>query len=287
MVLTPDMKFALAAVLLVVALAAVYAVRVAVRGRDRFDRVEHQGGSRLLGKSAMGLGYWSLQPIARLLVAMRVDANQISWTSLVFGAVAGAFLAVGHFGYATVCTMISGLLDTVDGMVARLSNTSSEAGEVLDSAVDRYVEFFFLSGLVLYYRAIPLLQVLALLALLGSFMVSYSTAKAEALNVKLPPGGMRRPERAFYLAAGAALSAVSIPWWEAERDLSRPIAYPMVVVLALVAFAANLSAIERLWSIAKSVRSREKAHSAQSAGEAAAGQKTELSNASRRSGMRS
>ena len=98
MVITPDTKFALAAVFLVVALAAAYAVRVVVRGRDRFERVEHQGGSRLLGKSAMGLGYWSLQPIARLLVAMRVDPDQISWKSLVFGAAAGDFLAVGHFG---------------------------------------------------------------------------------------------------------------------------------------------------------------------------------------------
>ena len=256
MILTPDMKFALAAVLLVVALAAAYAVRVAVRGRDRFERIEHQGASRLLGKSAMGLCYWSLQPIARLLVAMRVDPDWISWTSLVFGAAAGVFLAVGHFGYATVCTMISGLLDTLDGMVARMSNTSSETGEVLDSAVDRYVEFFFVAGLVLYYRATPLLQIVALLALLGSFMVSYSTAKAEALKVVLPKGGMRRPERAVYLTVGAALSAVSIPWWEAERELSRPIGYPMVVVLILVAVAANLSAVERLWSIAKSVRAR-------------------------------
>jgi CDP-diacylglycerol---glycerol-3-phosphate 3-phosphatidyltransferase len=280
MVLTPDMKFALAAVFFVVALAAVYAVRVAVRGRDRFDRVEHQGGSRLLGKSAMGLGYWSLQPIARLLVAMRVDPDRISWTSLVFGAAGGACLAVGHFGYATVCTMISGLLDTVDGMVARLSNTTSESGEVLDSAVDRYVEFFFLSGLILYYRAIPLLQILALLALLGSFMVSYSTAKAEALSVVLPKGGMRRPERAFYLTAGAALSAVSIPWWEAK--LSPPIGYPMVVVLALVAVAANFSAIERLWSIAKTVRGRATAPATQSVG---AGDEAELSSVSRRSGI--
>src|SRR5689334_25140319 len=103
MALTPDMKFALAAVLLVVALAAVFAVRAAVRGGDRFDRVEDQGGSRLLGTSAMGLGYWSLQPVARLFVIMRVDPDRISWTSLVFGAAAGAFLAVGHFGYATVC----------------------------------------------------------------------------------------------------------------------------------------------------------------------------------------
>jgi len=258
MVVTPDLKWALAAALLVLALAAVYAVRVAVRGRDRFERVEHQGGSRLLGKSAMGLGYWSLQPVARLFVYFGVDADRISWTSLVFGLAAGAFLSVGHFGYATVCAMVSGLLDSVDGMVARLTNTASESGEVLDSAVDRYVEFFFLSGLVIYYRALPFLQILALLALLGSFMVSYSTAKAEALKVDPPKGSMRRPERAFYLTVGAVLSAVSIPWWETRGEFPVPVGYPMVVALALVAVVANLSAIERLWSIAKAARLREK-----------------------------
>jgi phosphatidylglycerophosphate synthase len=206
----------------------------------------------------MELGYWMLSPVARLLVFLGITANKVSWASFGFGFLAGVCLAVGHFGFGAIFAAVSGLLDSVDGMVARISGMASEAGEVLDAAVDRYVEFFFLSGLIIYYREIPALQLLALLALLGSFMVSYSTAKAEALNVAPPKGNMRRPERAVYLTLGAVLSAFTIPWLETHPEFSIAIGYPMVMALGLVAVIANVSSIKRLWSIAKAIRVREK-----------------------------
>jgi phosphatidylglycerophosphate synthase len=258
MIITSELKYTLASALIVLLLAAAYGVRVAVKGRVRFDRIDRQGGSRLLSKGAMELGYWILQPVARLLVFLHITPNYVSWASLGFGLLAGACLAMGHFGFGAIFATVSGLLDSVDGMVARLSGLASDAGEVLDAVIDRYAEFFFLAGLVIYYREIPILQVLALLALLGSFMVTYSTTKAEALNVDPPKGSMRRAERAVYLTLGAALSTVSISWWETEGEFSTPIGYPMVLALGFVALVANVSTIERCRSIAKSIRVREK-----------------------------
>ena len=257
MIMTSELKYTLAVALIVLLLAATYGLRVVVKGRAHFDRIDRQGGSRLLGKSAMELGYWVLTPAAKLMVWMRITPNQVSWASLGFGFLAGVCLAIGHFGFGAICAIISGLLDSVDGMVARVSGVASDAGEVLDAAVDRYVEFFFLAGLMIYYRAVPVLQVVALLALLGSFMVSYSTSKAEALKVEPLRGMMRRPERALYLTVGAALSAVSIPWLETPGEFSIPLGYPMVLALGLIAVAANISAIVRFRSIAKTIRRRE------------------------------
>ena len=256
--LTIELRYTLLSALVIALLAAFYGVRVAVKGRARFDRIDRQGGSRLLTKGTMELGYWILQPVARLLVFLRVRPNLVSWASLAFGVVAGACLALGHFGFGAMFATISGFLDSLDGMVARSSGVASDAGEVLDAAVDRYVEFFFLSGLVVYYRQIPALQVLALLALLGTFMVSYSTAKAEALQVDPPKGSMRRPERAVYLILGAALSALTIPWLESHGESGIQIGYPMVAALGLVALVANISSIERFWSVATAIRGREK-----------------------------
>ena len=256
--MTSELKYTLAAALFVFLLVATYGVRVAVNGRAHFDRIDRQGGSQLLSKGVMEIGYWILFPLARVLVRLRVSPNQVSWSSFGFGGLAGACLAFGHFGFGAICATVSGLLDSVDGMVARLSAVASDAGEVLDAAIDRYVEFFFLSGLVIYYREVVGLQVLALLALLGSFMVSYSTTKAEALKIEPPKGLMRRPERAVYLTAGAALSAVSTSWFETAREFSSPLGYPMVLALGMVAVLANVSSIERLWSIAKALRLREK-----------------------------
>ena len=256
--ITSELKYTLGSALVVVLLIAAYAVRVAVKGRAHFDRIDSQGGSRLLSKGAMEIGYWILHPVARFLVFLGITPNQVSWASLGFGFLAGACLAGGHFGFAAIFATISGLLDSVDGMIARISGLASDAGEVLDAAIDRYVEFFFLSGLIIYYREIPALQVLSLLALLGSFMVSYSTTKAEALNVDPPKGSMRRPERAVYLTLGATLSAITIPLFETHPDFSTPIGYPMVMALGLVAVVANVSSIERFLSIAKDIRVREK-----------------------------
>jgi CDP-diacylglycerol--glycerol-3-phosphate 3-phosphatidyltransferase len=255
--MNPELKYTLAVALVVLFLVTTYGVRVLVKGRAHFDRIDRQGGSRLLSKAAMEIGYWILSPVARALASLHVSPNQVSWISFGFGALAGLFLARGHFGFGAMCATICGLLDSVDGMVARLSGVASDAGEVLDAAIDRYVEFFFLAGLAIYYREQPALQLLTLMALLGSFMVSYSTTKAEALQIEPPNGLMRRPERAVYLTAGAALSGPSIAWFESTPEFATPLAYPMVLALAMVAVLANFSAIERFWLITKALHRRD------------------------------
>jgi CDP-diacylglycerol---glycerol-3-phosphate 3-phosphatidyltransferase len=258
MIMSFDLIQKLVLIIIAALVALLYLVRVALKGRAHFDRVERQGGSVLLSKRVMEMAYWGMQPVARLLVFFHVTPNRLSWASLTFGVLAGACLMYGHFGFGATFAAISALLDSLDGMVARLTGLASDAGEVLDAAVDRYVEFFFLAGLAVYYRQIPALVGLALLALLGSFMVSYSSAKAEALQVSPPKGSMRRPERALYLILGAALSPVTIPWFETYREFSIAIGHPMVIALCLVAVMSNVSAVERLWAIAKAIRLREK-----------------------------
>lgn len=252
-----DLLIALAMFALVGLVVAAYSIRILVKGKSRFDRIDKQGSSALLSNDVMQGGYWFLQPLGRALVFFHVTPNQVSWGSLGFGALAAGCLAVGHFGSAACFGTISALLDALDGMVARFTGVSSDAGEVLDAAVDRYVEFFMLGGLMIYYREIPVLMLLAFAALVGSFMVSYSSAKAEALHVAPPKGSMRRPERALYLLLGAALSPVTIPWLERVREFPIPIAHPMIVALGLIGVLANVSAVERFIAIAKQVRARE------------------------------
>ena len=191
---------------LLVAVGLAYGVRVLVRGAATFERVERDQGSALLGRSLMQMGYWALDHLGRGLVALGATANGVSIASLLFGIGAGIALAFGHFGLGAALAVVSGLGDTLDGIVARRTKTASDAGEVLDAAVDRYEEFFFLGGIVVHERGSALGVSLVLSALLGSFMVSYATAKAEALRAEVPRGAMRRPERAAYLIAGAALT---------------------------------------------------------------------------------
>lgn len=239
-----------------------YSLKIFLQGKARYDRVDKEGGSALVSKGMMEMAYWGLQPVGDFLILLRLSPNAISLLSLVFGAMTGVALAFGHFGSAGFLSTIASLMDSLDGMVARKTGVASDSGEVLDAAVDRYVEFFFIAGLIVYYREIPWLVGLSLAALLGSFMVSYSTAKAEALHITPPRGNMRRTERALYMTLGAILSPISIQSYELTANyLSHglypvSIGYPMVFALFMVAVFSNYSAIIRLAAIAKAVKKR-------------------------------
>ena len=244
-----------------------YALKMLLRGKASYDRVDRQGGSALLSKGLMEMAYWGLQPVGDFLIFLRFTPNAISWMSLAFGGCAGLALAYGHFGSAGFFATISSLMDSLDGMVARKTGVASDSGEVLDAAVDRYVEFFFIAGMIYYYREVPWLVLLCLSALLGSYMVSYSTAKAEALQVVPPRGAMRRTERALYLTLGAVLSPISIQSFEINANYPSTyglypvqIGYPMVFALFIVALFSNLSAFHRLSAIATAVKDRKSNH---------------------------
>jgi len=256
---TLDLVYSLSVLAAVLVLAALYGVRVWLTGRASYERVNDQASTALLSKTLMEGAYWSLQPIARAAVFFGVTPNMISWSSFLLAIWAGACLAVGHFGFGGLFAALSSLLDAMDGMVARLTGKASDAGEVLDASIDRYAEFFILVGLVFHYRDMPMILGTTLAALMGSFMVSYSTAKAETLQVKLTSGAMRRPERALALALGAILSPLSISLWETGTPYSEAVAHPMVISVVVIAVLANYSATERLWQITRVLRARQAA----------------------------
>jgi CDP-diacylglycerol--glycerol-3-phosphate 3-phosphatidyltransferase len=193
----------------------------------------------------------SLDGLARLLVRARVTANAITSMCIALGAMAGALLAFGQFGYAAVAMVLASLGDAIDGMVARRSGSVSVGGALLDATGDRYQEFFFFGGLAICVHESIAALVVVLFAVAGSFMVSYSSAKAEALGMPVPPGVMRRPERAVLLCVG---TAVMKPWiWAVGRfGLPRSAdALPILLVAALIAVVANGSAIHRLRLLSK------------------------------------
>lgn len=251
-----DLASAVFILAIVGAAAALHSLRVLFRGATRNERVERAGASPLLGRTPMEAAYWALGPLASACVALGISANAITGASLLLGLGAGALLATGHFGLAASVTALASIADALDGMVARASHTSSDAGEVFDAAVDRYVELFFLAGVALRVREDGWALGLCLAAILGSFMVSYSTAKAEALQIVAPRGAMRRAERAVVLFAGAALTPFAGAWGASGEGASRLAILPMLVAVALVALVSNVSAARRLAAVARAVRAR-------------------------------
>ncbi len=229
--------------------AVSYALRVALIGPVHFARVEARGGSPLLGRHALRMGYWGLQPVARACTLLGLTADAITESALVLAAAAGVALSLGHLGLGGALATVASLGDALDGLVARATKTETRRGAVFDAAADRYGEFFIVGGLALHFHESLLALALALVALIGSFMVSYGSAKAEAAGMTPPRGAMRRAERAACLCVGALLSPIvgamapaSVPWLTAA---------PPLAALALVGVIANVSAVRRLGAVGR------------------------------------
>ena len=213
-------------------------------------------GSPVLPDALCNLVIGGLDEVSRVLVRLGVSANFITATCIVLGAVAGVLLSLGFFGLAGLVMIVASLGDALDGLVARRSGTVSVAGALLDASGDRYQEFFFLGGLAVFFRTSPGALVATLLALAGAFMVSYGSAKAEAFGVPVPPGIMRRAERAVCLCLATVLtvpwswfaSGAALPAWSSEL--------PILIAITLIAVVGNVSAVRRLWTLGRTVRAR-------------------------------
>jgi CDP-diacylglycerol--glycerol-3-phosphate 3-phosphatidyltransferase len=201
-----DVLCACAIFLVVAAASARYAITFSLaRGANG---VRDATRRTALPRVARAIALSALAPLVRATTALGVSANTITALSLGAGAGAGVLLAFGHFGVAALLFAMASLGDALDGLVARATRTESAAGALFDASVDRYEEFFAFGGLALFFRSSGVMLALTLLALAGSFMVSYGSAKAEALHVAVPHGIMRRAERATYLGIGIALAPI-------------------------------------------------------------------------------
>ena len=137
-------------------------------------------------------------PATRLLTALGLSPNAITMIGLL-GAVASAvLLGLGYLGAGGAALLLSGMLDVLDGAVARATGKASPSGALLDSVVDRVSEAVVLLGLLVFYLddqsafnsvfTSELGLLLVYVALAGSVMVSYMRARAEGLGVDASGG---------------------------------------------------------------------------------------------------
>jgi archaetidylinositol phosphate synthase len=144
---------------------------------------------------------------------------------------------------ALLLLLLSGFVDALDGAVARETGKTSSFGGVLDSICDRYSDAIVLFGIILGGWASTLWGIIAIV---GSLLVSYTRARAEAAGVtQLGVGIAERPERLIILMVVTLLQYFTIigvlfapPIF---FGLDNWIAYGVV----LVAILAHLTVIQR------------------------------------------
>ena len=193
---------------LLAAFLAAFAVYCVLRalGKTNLEQVKHD---RVFGPFLAGYLIWLIGPLERRLIG-RVSPNTITVLSLAGCAATGAAAGVGALGAAAWLYGLSGILDILDGRLARLGNKQTPAGALLDSVSDRWGELFVFAGYTWFLRESPwLLAVLG--AFGGSVMVSYTRARAEGLGVALSTGIMQRAERIVLVAVGTLAAAACEP----------------------------------------------------------------------------
>jgi len=142
-----------------------------------------------------------VDPVAKLLIKARVTPDALTW----FGAgatlvISVVFLAQGDFLIGALLFGVFGLVDLLDGTMARMLGTSGAWGAFLDSTLDRVSDAAVICGICFYYANTDLpnsnLVVSAgVVALIMGLMTSYARAKAESLNAKCTIGIAERAER--------------------------------------------------------------------------------------------
>ncbi len=126
--------------------------------------------------------------IARPFAKAGVSPDSITYVSLLFALFAFISLPLTQLQvlFATL-VFITGLLDGVDGAVARMNDSATKAGGLTDSVIDKVAETLILAGIALAFPNTTLLglsvSMWALLAVFGWLMTSYTRARAESLGV--------------------------------------------------------------------------------------------------------
>jgi len=235
----------LAAWLLLIALLATLPAYAAVsRRRDLDPDVAKRHASVLLGYWLRDWLIWVITPIERGLVRRRVSPDHLNYLGVALGLLAGVCFAVGALPVGAWLLALAGICDVLDGRVARTLGVASSRGEFLDSTLDRFAETLTFAGVAVYLSDTPWLAGVAMLALGGSMLVSYTRARGEALGVSCTGGLAQRAERLVLLALGAMLDPAL------TRGLDVPPGSVLGAAVILIAAGAIATAVYRTVRIA-------------------------------------
>ncbi len=184
-----------------------------------------------------------LQPIGRSLIRLGITANGLTLLGASLALVAGLLVAAGQTVWAAVVLVLAGPMDALDGTVARLSGVTSKFGAFLDSTSDRYSEGFVLTGVAIYGFNIrdQWIVVLAVVALWGSLLVSYTRSRAETLGVECKVGLLTRLERVVITIAMLLANPL-------RSDL------PIGIGLIVLALGSHLTTIQRVLHVRRALQ---------------------------------
>ncbi len=211
--------------------------------------------------------YRLINPFINLLIKMGISPNFVTLLGLILNVIATVIFVYAaensprndhrYIGWACATILLGGLMDMIDGRLARVGKQDSKYGALFDSVLDRYSEMVMFLGICYYLigKHYFLSSLFAFIGMIGSIMVSYTRARAEGLGVKMADVGlMQRPERILLIGISGVICGATSHYIGNEIKYEVPwLPFPLfenitffTFPLFLLAILANITAINRL-----------------------------------------
>jgi len=175
------------------------------------------------------------------LIESRLTPNAISIAGLIGNLIAAVLVTQELFFLGGIAFVLGSVMDTLDGRYSRMSGKGTLFGAFLDSTLDRIEEGIVLAAVAGYFAANgqDFAAAMCVVAVLGSLMVSYTRARAEALGVECKVGLATRPVRVVILSIGLIFAKGA---GIGDFELLAPAVY-VIAALTIV------TTIQRVWHV--------------------------------------
>ena len=175
------------------------------------------------------------------LIESRLTPNAISLVGLIGNLAAAVLIWQGLYFLGGIAFIIGSVMDTLDGRYARVSGKGTLFGAFLDSTLDRIEEGVVLAAIAYRFALMgdEFAAAMCVVVVLGSLMVSYTRARAEALGVECKVGLATRPVRVVILSIGLVFAKGAGIF---DVDLLAPAIYVMAALTAL-------TVVQRVWHV--------------------------------------
>ncbi len=155
-----------------------------------------------------------LQPFLLLLAGFGVTPTMLTISSLLLILVSGFVLSQNHLIIGGIFLLLGGLLDGIDGELARVTNRTTKFGAFLDSICDHSGDFVLSLGLLWLYLRASTEVVLIFAALFGSMLGSLVRSRAGMVGIETKDVGLvTRFERILILLIGLFTHRITVALW--------------------------------------------------------------------------
>jgi CDP-diacylglycerol---glycerol-3-phosphate 3-phosphatidyltransferase len=169
------------------------------------------------------------------LIESRLTPNAISLTGFAGNLIAAALILGDYLFLGGIAFILGSVMDMFDGRYSRMSGKGTKFGAFLDSTLDRIEEGVVLAAVAVYFakQSNEVAVGGVVLTVVGSYMVSYTRARAEALGVECKVGVASRAVRVVILSAGLVFAKGA---GLGDFELLEPAIYAMAALTIFTTF---------------------------------------------------